>query len=473
MAEEKSQPKKIIVWDADQAFREELLSLLRREGLSVTAAPPPADMSAEIRRQQPVGLVVGELDLVIDGRHQLEILRHEFPGLPLLPVVAVPSVEGAISAIRLGVVDYLLKSSLDPQALLAVIKRVLAGDGPATGGAARELVYRSPAMERLLRLARKAAASDATVLIQGESGTGKELLARFIHGHSVRAAKRMVAINCAALPSNLLESELFGHEKGAFTGAVTRKPGKFELANGSTVLLDEITEMDLALQSKLLRVIQEGEVDRVGGRHPVPVDVRLIATTNRILAAEVEAGNFRQDLFFRLNVIPLVIPPLRERREDIDLLLENFILLYSRRNRKQITGLSPAARQVLHGYDFPGNVRELENIIERAVVLADGPLIEPGDLFLDGVLPAADGQDDGPPAAFAAPGELPLPAGTRLEDMERYLIFKTLREVDNNRTHAARMLGISIRTLRNKLREYREKYGSLPAAENPPSSPSP
>ncbi len=473
MADEKSQLAKIVVWDADRAFRDELADRLLAAGFPVQAAAPPVDMIEVLRRCQPVALVVGELDGPPGGSRQLETLRREFPSLPLLPVVQTPSVEGAINAIRLGVVDYLLKSNLTVETLLELIQRVV--HGAATGpGDGRELVYRSPAMEQLLRLARKAAASDATVLIQGESGTGKELLARFIHGCSHRGDRRMVAINCAALPPNLLESELFGHEKGAFTGAVARKQGKFELATGSTILLDEISEMDLALQSKLLRVIQEGEVDRVGGRHPVPIDVRLIATTNRVLQEEVEGGRFRRDLFFRLNVIPLVIPPLRERRADIPPLLDNFIALYNRRNRKQLRGISPAARQILLNYDFPGNVRELENIVERAVVLSDGPMIEPADLFLDGTIPLAGEPPTGSGEVPPAGGEIPLPVGTRLEEVERYMIFKTLREVDNNRTHAARMLGISIRTLRNKLREYREKYGTVPEAENPPpSSPAP
>ncbi|RLB69785.1 MAG: sigma-54-dependent Fis family transcriptional regulator, partial [Deltaproteobacteria bacterium] len=339
-----------------------------------------------------------------------------------------------------------------------------------------ELLFGDPRMVRMMRLAQRAAASRATVLIQGESGTGKELLARFIQKQSPRADKAMVAINCAALPENLLESELFGFEKGAFTGALQRKIGKFEQADGGTLLLDELGEMAFPLQSKLLRVIQEGEVDRLGGRQPIPVDVRIIATTNRDLQQEVEAGNFRQDLFFRLNVIPLTIPPLRDRLQDVELLLERFINQYSQLNNRFFQGLSDGARRFLLTYSYPGNVRELENMVERAVVLADGPYLELEDFFIDpekmpdvDLLPplpvkASPNPEAGVTSNSTSLTDLPLPAGTTLAEVERYMIYKTLREVDSNRTHAAAQLGISIRTLRNKLKEYREKYGDL--AEN-------
>jgi len=469
----------IVIWDNDSGFWKSLTAGLEKVGIRVVCIPLPADYTEMLRSLLPVSLVAGELDCQDDaGRNVIAVLRQQFPDVDLLPVVTSPSVEGAISAIRLGAVDYLLKMNIVADTFTALVKKIVLGKkqvlvrASASGNHSRDFIYTDPAMGRLMHMAKKAAASDATVLIQGESGTGKEVLARFVHRQSHRATKPFVAINCAALPPNLLESELFGHEKGAFTGAVVRKIGKFELAHGGTILLDEISEMDLGLQSKLLRVIQEGEVDRVGGRHPVPIDVRIIATTNRVLKDEVEAGNFRQDLFYRLNVIPLTIKPLRERLQDIDVLTERFIDLYRRKNKRKIKGISAAARQALFRYSFPGNVRELENMIERAVVLADGVLLEPGDLFLDedelaSAVVSGDAAAGGMPVGLPAGTSLPLPVGTSLESLERFMIFKTLQEVDNNRTHAARILGISIRTLRNKLREYREKYGQIP--ESPES----
>jgi len=465
----------VIIWDADKNFWKPLILGLENAGIQVLCHPLPADYLETLRNMLSVSLIVGELDRQdVNGENVISVLHQQFPEIKFLPVVASPSVEGAIGAIRLGAIDYLLKENMTVDALLALIKRVvLERQVPARKSTLnhhpRDLIYGDPSMERLMQLARKSAASDATVLLQGESGSGKEVLARFIHRQSHRSAKPFVAINCAALPPNLLESELFGHEKGAFTGAIVRKIGKFELAHGGTVLLDEISEMDLGLQSKLLRVIQEGEVDRVGGKHPVSIDVRIIATTNRVLKNEVEAGNFRQDLYYRLNVIPLTIKPLRERLMDIDLLVERFIDRYRRKNNRKIKGISAAARQALFNYSFPGNVRELENMIERGVVLAEGSLLEPGDLFLDedelaAVVNSGDSGTDG--GGLADMVSLPLPVGTSLESLERFMIFKTLKEVDNNRTHAARILGISIRTLRNKLREYREKYDQTPESNN-------
>jgi two-component system response regulator FlrC len=305
-------------------------------------------------------------------------------------------------------------------------------------------------MARLLSTVEAVAASQATVLINGESGTGKELLARFIHSRSPRAHRPFIAVNCAALPDGLLESELFGHERGAFTGALTRKTGKFEMAHTGTLLLDEITEMNLALQAKLLRVLQEREVDRVGGREPVPVNIRVIATTNRTLYREVEQGRFREDLYYRLNVFPVTLPPLRERPADIPLLARHFAAQSAARNGVPPPAVSEAALSRLARLTWKGNVRELENVMERAVLLAgQGP-----------VLPEHIPAEQQPGAACAAattpPPPAVEPANGSLWEMERDLIFKTLARVKDNRTHAAKELGISIRTLRNKLREYRE-----------------
>jgi DNA-binding NtrC family response regulator len=302
-------------------------------------------------------------------------------------------------------------------------------------------------------MARQVARSTATVLIQGESGTGKELLASYVHRHSLHPDAPYVAVNCAALPETLAESELFGHEKGAFTGAVARKAGKFELAGKGTLVLDEIGEMPLPLQAKLLRALQEKEVDRVGGGAPVPVDARVVAITNRDLGRAVAAGRFREDLFFRINVVPLAIPPLRERIGDIMLLADHFLARFNEQNGRRVAGFSDEALQALTRHDWRGNVRELENRLERAVLLAEGERIGPRDLGLS--LPAE--------AAAGACRPMVFRPGITVSEMERQLIMGTLAQVDQNRTRAAEMLGISIRTLRNKLREYRAE--ASPPAE--------
>ena len=304
-------------------------------------------------------------------------------------------------------------------------------------------------MEQLLERARRVARSKATVLIQGESGTGKELLARFIHDHSDRAKGPFIALNCAALPETLLESELFGHEKGAFSGAVARKLGRFERANGGTILLDEVTEMALPLQAKLLRVLQEEEIDRLGGTRTIPIDVRVIATTNRDCLAAVRAGKFREDLYYRLNVIPLKLPPLRQRREDIPLLAEHFreefCSQYGRRLR-----FAPGVLQAMAEMEWRGNIRELRNVVERGVLLAGGETIQPEDLFEDGTK-IAQSQEKQESRVDPLVTEV-----MRLSDMEREMVKRALAKTKGNRTHAAKLLGISVRTLRNKLAEYRQ-----------------
>ena len=304
-----------------------------------------------------------------------------------------------------------------------------------------------PEMRRVLALAENIATSRAPVLIHGESGTGKELLARFVHGKSQRAGRRLVAVNCAAVPDGLLESELFGYEKGAFTGAASAKPGKFELAHDSTFLLDEISELPLLLQAKLLRVIQEGEIERLGARQPVKINVRLLATTNRDLSRMVEGGAFREDLFYRLNVLPLSVPPLRKRPRDIDLLARAFLDVSSHINGRSAREFSAAAMRKLISWSWPGNVRELENVVERSVLLAQGETIHESETLIDGFQ-----QTRTEPRAETH--EIAISAGTTLFEAERLLIMRTLEHTHQNRTRAAQLLGISVRTLRNKLHEY-------------------
>ena len=304
-------------------------------------------------------------------------------------------------------------------------------------------------LQEVIQLAKTIAPSKATVLVQGESGTGKELMAQLIHDNSNRAAKPFIAINCAAIPENLLESELFGFERGAFTGAVQSKSGKFELAHTGTLLLDEISEMDIRLQAKLLRVIQKGEVDRVGSRKTIPVDVRIIATTNRNLAECVRSGAFREDLFYRLNVVNLTLPPLRERLGDIRRLALHFLHIFGRKNQRPVSGLSESSYKLLESHDWPGNVRELENVMERAVLTARSAMIQEAELVLERKARAID-------AAPAVPDDrISWLPGTTLNDIERNIILDALSYHKGNRTHTARALGISIRTLRNKLADYR------------------
>lgn len=313
------------------------------------------------------------------------------------------------------------------------------------------LITVDAALNRVMQTATNVATSKATILISGESGTGKELLSKYIHQKSPRANQRFIAINCAALPDGLLESELFGYERGAFTGAVSQKIGKFEQASGSTILLDEISEMSLPLQAKLLRVLQEEEVDRLGGRNPIKVNLRVIATTNRDLRSMVLEQKFREDLYYRLNVIPLHIPPLRDRPGDVVILAKNFVQVAAIMNQKIQSVLTDGALQKIQSWSWPGNVRELENVIERAVLISDSQEIRAEHIFID--------ERKGISTQSRAPATFTLSSGVTIAEMEKQLIFKTLDETKQNRTQAAKILGISIRTLRNKLHEYRGATG--------------
>ncbi len=366
-------------------------------------------------------------------------------------------VEAAVEMMKAGALDFMIKP-VDSEQLSHHVQRVfqsaIRGEDSDRGRRKRssiQIVAQDPGMLKILDLARQVADSRASVLIQGESGTGKELIARYIHENSGRRQGPFVAVNCAALPETLLESELFGHEKGAFTGAIATKPGKFELAAGGTILLDEVTEMPLHLQSKFLRVLQEREIDRIGGRRPIPVDIRVIATTNRDMKETIEKKEFREDLYYRLNVIPLLLPSLRNRCVDIPVLARHFVEKYNDLDGRSVKDLAPDAIQKIMSLPLKGNVRELENIIERAVLLCDGELIRPADLFCDDISTCEAGGEV--PGGEGFTGDF---ASRQLKDVEKNLIFQTLDETNGNRTHAAKILGISVRTLRNKLNEYKE-----------------
>jgi DNA-binding NtrC family response regulator len=365
----------------------------------------------------------------------------------------------AVDAIRAGAKEY-LPLPPDPDLIAAVLA--------AVADESHQLVYEDEAMDAVIALADQIAPSDASILITGESGTGKEVLARHVHRKSPRNDKPFISVNCAAIPENLLESELFGHEKGAFTGAIARRIGKFEEANGGTLLLDEISEMDARLQAKLLRAIQEREIDRVGGTKPVKVDIRIIATSNRDLAEAVKHGTFREDLLYRLNVVNLRLPPLRERPKDILALARHFARKYAQANGTPFRPIAPATERLLAGHYWKGNVRELENTIHRAVLLATGGEIMPEAIRLpDGTQVGAGGVRPEVPGAVKTAVESAAAVtrglvGRTVADVERDLILDTLDHCLGNRTHAANILGISIRTLRNKLREYSQSGLTVP-----------
>jgi two-component system response regulator FlrC len=396
-----------------------------------------------LRAGQGADLIM--MDVKLDIARMIESLKQERIFVPIVACGIGNDADAAVRAIKAGAQEYI---PLPPDAeLIAAVLQAVSTDSHA-------LIYRDPAMEKLVRLAEQVAPSEASVLITGESGTGKEVVARLMHRKSKRAKMPFISVNCAAIPENLLESELFGHEKGAFTGAIARRVGKFEEANGGTLLLDEISEMHPRLQAKLLRAVQEREIDRVGGTQPIKVDIRLIATSNRDLDAEVRNGNFREDLYFRLNVVNLHVPPLRERLKDIDPLAEFFLKKYAEMNALPARPLSAELRAKLAQHPWRGNVRELENTMHRAVLLGRGDEIAADVVSLQS-LRAADA-----PASGAA-GHANL-VGRTVADVERDLILETLQHCLGNRTHAANILGISIRTLRNKLQQYRQEGLAVP-----------
>jgi len=375
------------------------------------------------------------IDVAADIARLIRALAAERIFVPVVAYGVRTDARAAVAAVRAGAREF-LPLPPDPELIAAILA--------AVGDERRELVFEDPAMRELLGVARQIAPSEASVLITGESGTGKEVVARYLHRHSRRAERAFVSVNCAAIPENLLESELFGHEKGAFTGATARRIGKFEEASGGTLLLDEISEMDPRLQAKLLRAVQEREIDRVGGGRPIKVDIRLIATSNRDLEAEVAAGRFREDLLFRLNVVNLHLPPLRERPADLEPLCAHFAAKYAKANGAPLRPFSQLALARLRQQPWKGNVRELENCVHRAVLLASGDEIGPEAIV--------------PPGAMSSRAREPAGAmalvGRTVADVERDLILETLQHTLGNRTHAATILGISIRTLRNKLRQY-------------------
>ncbi|MEA1899170.1 MAG: sigma-54 dependent transcriptional regulator [Thermodesulfobacteriota bacterium] len=448
------QTQPILVVDDEPDMRIALTHALSHSGYSVESASSGLEALEKFEADE-FSLII--TDVKMPGMSGIEVLgkvKKMSPKIPVIMITAYGTINDAVEAMQQGASDYILKP-FSTEILEAAIKKVYINSNSKAqskllevyskrNSETKKIITQDSKFLNILELAKNVAPSNATVLIMGESGTGKELLASFIHQHSGQSDRPYVAINCAALPESLAESELFGYEKGAFTGAVSRKIGKFELANHGTILLDEITEIAIPLQAKLLRVLQEREIDRVGGDKPVPVDTRIIAISNIDINKAVKEGKFREDLFYRINVIPLTIPPLRERKGDIPLLANYFLEKYNLSNNKKMTKIAEETIFLLLRYDWKGSVRELENTIERAVLLGKGEVLLPKHLFLEEL------GSNGKKSAS-------IRAGLSVKAMEKELIFHTLEEVNNNRTHAAKLLGISIRTLRNKLREYKQK----------------
>jgi len=448
--------KNILVVDDEQNMRVALYEALSRIGYKVSVAQD-GRMALEMVKKSLPDLVITDIRMPeMDGIEMLRQLREQKSDLPVLIITGYATVATAVEAMKQGAYDYILKPfpvEVIESAVNRVFENAVATIHKTGQGTKKKPVICADAkMQHILATARKVASSKATVLIMGESGTGKEVIARYLHNNSDRAAGTFVALNCAALPEGLLESELFGHEKGSFTGAIATKKGKFELADGGTLLLDEIGEIPIHLQAKLLRVLQEEEVDRLGGKAPISVNVHVLATTNRSLEEAVKEGTFRQDLFYRLNVIPLILPPLRERKDDIELLAGHFIEKYCRLYSVAEKKLSSASRKCFLEHEWPGNVREMENLIERAILLAESDELQPED-FWDVAAPSSGG--------VGQSSTVESMEGATLRDVERQMILHALQKTDNNRTHAAKMLGVSVRTLRNKLHEYRNQ-GFLP-----------
>ncbi|WP_338525719.1 sigma-54 dependent transcriptional regulator [Pseudomonas batumici] len=450
---------KVLLVEDDHALREALGDTLLLAGHRFHAVGS-AEEALEAVAAQAFGLVISDVNMPgMDGHQLLGLLRARQPQLPVLLMTAHGAVERAVDAIRQGAADYLVKP-FEPKALLDLVARHALGRLSAVEGEGP--IASEPASAQLLELAARVARSDSTVLISGESGTGKEVLARYIHQQSPRAGQPFIAINCAAIPDNMLEATLFGHEKGSFTGAIAAQAGKFEQADGGTLLLDEISEMPLGLQAKLLRVLQEREVERVGARKPISLDIRVVATTNRDLAGEVAAGRFREDLYYRLSVFPLAWRPLRERTADILPLAERLLAKHSAKMKHASVRLSSQAQACLIGYPWPGNVRELDNAIQRALILQQGGLIQAEDFCLAGpvggaCMPAAARPSVVESAAVEAVSvEQPGGLGDDLRRREFQMIIDTLRAERGRRKEAAERLGISPRTLRYKLAQMRD-----------------
>ena len=456
----------VLIVDDELNIRRVLAAMLAREGYEVTTAAD-GEQALSVLHKTPVHVVVSDLVMPrLGGMQLLERISAEFPDIPVIFITAHGTVDSAVQALKAGAFDYITKPFEQEELKKVIAKAARAHElerhnvhAPVVAGEKPPLVGESPAMQLIHEIVAKVADSPSTVLITGESGTGKELIAREIHARSSRHDKPLIKVNCAAIPKDLVESELFGYEKGAFTGAVGSKPGRFELADGGTLFLDEIGEIPIEMQVKLLRALQESEFERVGGIKTLHVDVRLIAATNRDLKALIADGRFREDLFYRLAVVPIALPPLRDRKRDIPLLVEHFIAKYNQRLGKHVERIDDDAAQILLGYAWPGNIRELENLMERSVLFAEGPVIH-GSSLPDALRERAPGSPV-PIAAVGPLGAIAAPSGASMKEivrqaqaeLERELISRALEETAGNVTRAAKRLQISRKSLQVKMKE--------------------
>ncbi len=462
----------ILVVEDDAGLREALIDTLEMSGIDCIAADS-AEQAMVLLKQGAYSLVVSDVQMgAMSGLDLLRSIKLNYPELPVLMMTAYATIDDAVEAMRLGAIDYMAKP-FAPEVLLNMVSRYLPEKEKETDGP----IVADPSSIKLLELASKVARSDASVMVLGPSGSGKEVLARYIHDKSNRADAPFVAINCAAIPENMLEATLFGYEKGAFTGAIQACPGKFEQAQGGTILLDEITEMDLGLQAKLLRVLQEREVERLGGRKTIELDVRVLATSNRDLKEAVSENLFREDLYYRLNVFPLMWKPLAERPGDIVVLAEHLIERHCLKSKEPIAMLTESAKQKLLTHAWPGNVRELDNVIQRALILCDGNSIHEDDVFIEELLTVEIKSVATPPHNAPVYQEQPVEVNLdtvpqvseqgnykdELKDKEHRIILETLARCNGKRKEVAETLGISPRTLRYKLAQMRDLGIALPA----------
>ena len=440
----------ILIVDDEESHRLMLRAHLEQEGFSTVEAIDGEEAIAKVAERN-VDLILMDIRMPrLDGMEALLRIKRANPAIPVIMMTAYGSIDSAVKALQAGATDYLTKP-LDSNELIVKVHKalryhqleeenVLYREQLGIRFDFSRIIGKSARMRELFDMLATVAPTEATVLLLGESGTGKEIIANAIHQNSPRRERPYIKVNCAALPETLLESELFGHEKGAFTGAIEKKKGRFERADGGTIFLDEIGEMSLTTQTKILRVLQEREFEPVGGTKTIKVDVRIIAATNKNLEDEVKRGKFREDLYYRINVVPITIPPLRERAEDVPLLAAHFLRLYGEKNKRMLKGFADGVMDALMRYDWPGNVRELENIVERTVIMSRGDTITFADL---------------PPAIAGAQGTaIQTSPAISLKDVERETIIKALQQTEGNRTKAAVLLGITRKTLQNKIKEY-------------------
>lgn len=441
---------RVLIVDDEPLVRTALSETIRRKGFESIMACDGEDALLQFKRS-PTPLIFADIRMPrMDGLELLKQIKGVESAPRVVLITAYGSVETAVQAMKEGAYDFLMKP-FSVKRVEEILERALGTEVPhRVDGSASTIVSRDPKILNLLSTLKRVADDSASILIRGESGTGKELFARQAHLWSKRHQGPFVAVNCAAIPESLLESELFGYERGAFTGAITRRVGKFEAADRGTLLLDEISEMSAMLQAKLLRALQERTIDRIGGSRPVEIDIRVVATTNRDLKEEMRHGRFRPDLYYRLAVVPLTLPPLRERKGDIPLLARHFLMRYASVSESPAREISPAAIKRLEEWSWPGNVRELESCIHRSILLCNRTRLEPSDLLLENVvdLPTTD--------------QIQHTVGGSFRAMEKQLILETLAKVGGNRMRAAEVLGVSVRTIRNKLRDYREEGKILP-----------